>query len=78
MEIREKILEILEGMHPDIDFEEEKHMVSDKVLDSFDLVSLASELYDEFDVKITAKLFVKENFESVDAMTAMIQQQLED
>lgn len=78
MAIRETIMEILEDMHPDIDFEKEKNLVTDKVLDSFDLVSLATELSDEFDVKITAKQFVKENFENVDALTAMIEMMLED
>lgn len=78
MDIRETILEILEDMHPDIDFEQEQNLVTDQVLDSFDLISLATELSDEFDVKITAKQFVKENFENVDALTAMIEMMLED
>lgn len=78
MYIRETILEILEDMHPDIDFEQEQNLVTDQVLDSFDLISLATELSDEFDVKITAKQFVKENFENVDALTAMIEMMLED
>ena len=78
MEIRETILEILGDMQPDIDFEQEQNLVTDQVLDSFDLISLATELSDEFDVKITAKQFVKENFENVDALTAMIEMMLED
>ena len=78
MSIKETILEVLGDMHPDIDFESEQNLVTDKVLDSFDLISLATELSDEFDVKITAKQFVKENFENVEALTAMIETMLED
>ena len=45
MSIKETILEILGDMHPDIDFESEQNLVTDKVLDSFDLISLATELF---------------------------------
>lgn len=72
MEIREKILELLQEMHEDIDFEQEKALVDDKVLDSFDLVTLVTELGEEFDVDITARDFIAENFNSVDALTDMI------
>lgn len=72
MEIRERILELLQEMHEDIDFEQEKALVDDKVLDSFDLVTLVTELGEEFDVDITARDFIAENFNSVDALTTMI------
>ena len=61
METREIILDILQEMHEDIDYEKEKALVTDKILDSFDLVSLVSELTDAFDIEITAKDFVEEN-----------------
>lgn len=71
-DVRQKIIEILEELHEDLDFEMETSMVDDKVLDSFDLVTLVNELGDEFDVEITARDFVAENFNSVDALTEMI------
>lgn len=71
-EIREGILEILQELHEDIDFEAEEKLVDDKILDSFDLVTLVSELGEEFDVNITAKDFVAENFNSVERLTKMI------
>lgn len=71
-EIREIVLGILQELHEDIDFEAEEKMVDDKVLDSFDLVTLVTELSEEFDVDITAKDFVAENFNSVDTLSAMI------
>ena len=54
-EIREGVLAILKELHEDIDFEAEDKMVEDKILDSFDLVTLVTELGEEFDVDITAK-----------------------
>lgn len=71
-EIKERILDILQELHEDIDFEAEEKMVDDKVLDSFDLVTLVTELGEEFDVDITARDFIAENFNSVDSLTNMI------
>ena len=70
METREIILDILQEMHEDIDYE--KALVTDKILDSFDLVSLVSELTDAFDIEITAKDFVEENFNSLDTLVTMV------
>lgn len=71
-EIKESILEILQELHEDIDFETEKQLVDDKILDSFDLVTLVAELGEEFDIEITAKDFVEENFNSVERLTNMV------
>lgn len=71
-EIRESILEILQELHEDSDFEKEERLVDDKILDSFDLVTLVTELGEEFDVEITAKDFVAENFNSVERLTNMV------
>lgn len=70
--VRKKICEILEELHDDIDFEREKKLVDDSLLYSFDLVSLAADLSEEFDVDITAREFVAENFNSLDSLTDMI------
>lgn len=75
---RERILAILEEMHPDVDFETEEALVTDKVLDSFDLVSLVSELGNEFDIEVKAKDFVEENFNSLNALTEMVNRLMED
>lgn len=74
----EKILEILEELHSDIDFMKEEKLVDNKVLDSFDLVTLVTELSDAFDVEITAKDFVPENFNSVKSMYAMVERLMEE
>jgi acyl carrier protein len=77
-EIMEKILEILEELHSDIDFMEEEKLVDNKVLDSFDLVTLVTELSDAFDIEITAKDFVPDNFNSVKSMYAMVERLMEE
>lgn len=69
---RETIKEILTDLHEDVDFEQEKKLVDKKILDSFDLVALVTELGEEFHVDIKAKDFVAENFNDLDSLTDMI------
>lgn len=73
----EELLKILSDLHPDVDFETEEHLIDDMILDSFDIVSLITEINDEFDVTITAKDIVPENFNSAKALYELIQK-LED
>lgn len=71
-EIREEVLEILEELHPDVDYETTEGLIDDKILDSFDIVSLISEIKDAFDVTISADKIVPENFNSLDAICELI------
>lgn len=71
--MKEKVLDILMDLRPDVDFENEKKLIGDGILESFDIMSLVAELKDEFDVKIKPKDLVAENFNSVDAMVEMLQ-----
>ena len=78
MEVREELLEILEDLHPDIDFEAEDELVSGKILDSFDIVNLVTEIGSAFDVEITAADLLPENFDSVDNMVRLIEERMEE
>ena len=69
----EKILEILSDIRPDLDFETETELVSGKKLASFDIISIISELGDEFDIEIGPKYLVAGNFDSLEAITALVQ-----
>lgn len=71
--MKEKVMDILMDLRPDVDFENEKKLIGDGILESFDIMSLEAELEDEFDVKIKPKDLVAENFNSVDDMVAMLQ-----
>lgn len=77
-EIRDEILDILQELHEDIDFENLEGLVDKKILDSFDLVTLVTELGEAFDVDITAKDFVADNFNSVDRLTKMIERLIDE
>lgn len=69
----DELMEILNDLHPDVDFETEERLVDDKILDSFDIVSLIAEINEAFDIAITAKDIIPENFNSARALYALIQ-----
>ena len=68
----EQLLEILKEQRPDVDFENETALIDDGILDSFDIVMLVGTLNDEFDINIPVGEIVPENFNSVEAMMALI------
>lgn len=67
------IIEILEDIEEDVDYANETALVDDRILDSFDILSLISALNDEFDISIPAKEVVTENFNSAAGLLAMVQ-----
>lgn len=73
----EELLEILRDLHPEVDFDTCETLIDDKILDSFDIVSIIAEVNDQFDVTISAEKIVPENFNSAKAIYALIQE-LED
>ena len=74
----EKIIEILKNVRDDIDYAGEKKLVDDKLLDSFDVVGIVSELTMEYGVTITIDDITPENFNNVEAIHAMIERLLEE
>ena len=71
--MRDRILEILEGIRDDVDFENEDALVSDNILESFDIIRLISSLNEIFDIEISAKEITAVNFDSLDALTALVE-----
>lgn len=67
-----ELLEILEGMHPEIDFETHETLIDDSILDSFDIISLVAEIDSEFDLAIPPEELIPENFNSAQAIYDMI------
>ena len=74
----DELMEILESLRPDVDFENETALVTDGVLQSFDIVSLVGEIDNAFDVEVTPVDLVPDNFNSAQAIYDMIQRKLDE
>lgn len=66
-------MRILSELNPDIDFETEDALINGGILDSFDIVTLVTEIDDVFGVQIPAEALLPENFNSAKAIFALIQ-----
>ena len=68
----EKLLNILNELHPEVDFENNDSLIDDGILDSLDIVTLVTEINANFDVIIPAEEVVPENFNSAAALMELI------
>ncbi|MCD7873324.1 MAG: acyl carrier protein [Clostridiales bacterium] len=68
----ERLIEILKNLKPGVDFNENTELIKNKIFDSLGMISLVAELSDEFDVEITARDIVPENFATVKTIYDMI------
>lgn len=72
-EMMKELMDILKDCCPDIDFETEKALVDDQILDSLSVVMIVGELNEAFGVSITADDLLPENFNSAEAIYQMIE-----
>ena len=68
----DQLLEILEDLHSDVDYETEDGLVDNGILDSLDIVTLITEINDKFDISIPTEEIIPENFNSAEALYALI------
>ncbi len=74
----EQLIKILQELHPEVDFENSESLIDSKILDSFDIITLISEIHEEFDVKIPVDEITPKNFNSAKALYALIERLQED
>ena len=70
--MKDQILDILSDIVDD-DVESCTTLIDDGVLSSLDIIQLIGALNDEFDISIPATEIIPQNFNSVDAMGAMVE-----
>ncbi|MEY8495635.1 phosphopantetheine-binding protein [Lachnospiraceae bacterium 29-91] len=66
------LMKILNEIDDGINWEKETAVIDDRLLDSFGVITLVSELEDTFGIEIEASEMVPENFNSAEAMYQMI------
>lgn len=73
----QELLEILKEILPNVEWESDLDLVDEGILNSIDIITIISEITDEYDVKISTDEMKAENFNSVQAIYDMIKR-LED
>ena len=71
--MRERVLDILTDVVPDVDFENEVDLIAEKIIDSFAVVAMVNELNDELDIDIPSREILPENFYSLDTIVALVE-----
>ena len=69
----DELLELLEDIKPTVDFRTCTGLIDDGYLDSFDILSIVSELNDAFGIEISPVDIVPENFNSAQALWNMVE-----
>ena len=69
----EKLITILQSMRPDVDFTSCRDLIDIRYLDSLTILALVAELEEEFDITIPTVEIIPANFNSAEAMWAMIE-----
>lgn len=70
--MKDKILEILNGIKPEQDFVGSDNYIDDGILDSFDIIELVTMLEDEFDVTIDGMDVLPTSFSNVEQIEALV------
>ncbi len=65
-------MNILMELDDGVEWENENALIDDRILDSFGMLTLISDLEEEFNIEIDASEMTPANFNSVDAMWKMI------
>ena len=69
----DRLYEILEECCPDVDFRTEKNLIDDGRIESLDIVMIVNEIAEEYDIRIGVENLLPENFNSAEAMMALIE-----
>lgn len=67
-----KLVEILNDIRPEFDFEDSEDFITDGYIDSFDLVALVAALEKAYGIKIRGTEIVPENFLNLDAIKNLL------
>lgn len=74
--MKEKLMDILTGVCPGVDFENETALIDDGILESLDIVTIVAEIMEEFGIELSVEDLLPENFNSVDGMLKLIAERM--
>lgn len=71
--IMDELLEILQDINDDVDFENCETLIDDGILDSFAILQIIAALSENYDISIPAAEIIPENFNSAKALLKMVE-----
>ena len=69
----EILIEILEELNPDVDYNNTEDLIDGRYLDSLTILSLIAEIEDEFDVEVPTVEIIPANFNSAQKIWNLIE-----
>ena len=70
--MRQKVINILQEIRPEFDFNQEMNFIEEGTLDSFDIVTLVTSLDEKFGISIDGMDILPENFNSIDSIVKIL------
>lgn len=67
-----KIIDIVEEIRPEFDFNQSEDFIGDGYLDSFDLISVVAAVEKEYKIKIKGTDIVPDNFRNIGTMRSLL------
>lgn len=72
METNERLLKILFEIRAEASFVDSSDFIEDGLIDSFDIILLASSIEKEFNIKISGEQINRANFKNIDTLKALV------
>lgn len=74
----DRLKEILEELKPGVDYDNVENLIDGRYLDSLTILSLVSEIEEEFDVEIPTVEIIPSNFNSIKSIYKLIEKMQEE
>lgn len=68
-----RLRKIIADLHPEFEFTGEEKLIDSGILDSFDIVTLVTDVNEEYGISIPAEEICKENFDTEKNIAALIE-----
>ncbi|MDR1589179.1 MAG: acyl carrier protein [Oscillospiraceae bacterium] len=68
-----RLMQILNSLHPEVDFLSATALVDGGILDSFDIITLIQEISEAYGVDVDLEYIEAENFNSAGAIAGLLQ-----
>jgi acyl carrier protein len=74
--MHQKVVEMVKELSEGISFEDDSDLFVKGIIDSFAVVSMVAEIENEFNIELEAEDIIPENFQTINAITKLIEKKL--